>query len=507
MFNLNALLKFINTNNDGFVQKSEIQEFIGTQKSPSIFSGYLSSISNDVDNNTFLNDMFSIMQRAKKENNLIPQLDFTDENMANKFQQLNEQQEKEDIAQIKSKALYRYGVKTENMEEFENLFNQLIKYAQENGESYDLIFQKFKELEYTKPITMEMVKASNSYDISLPDNLVFEDMDWSNSREVFNYLSFNDKTFSQTSKQNLPQGYDPQEVFEKGKTIGLGIDDVHAMGYTGKGVSVAICDWQLKPHKDLNIKDYHCAKHASEVDEYFHASAVTGILAGQQTGIAPDSDVYFFAERRDQSENGGSDMINTLQSIINKNKELPDDKKIRVISISGPIYGDEEKVSALVKELTDSGVWVLSSDEFWENFGYLDKKDPMGNPNDFNNYQINRGEWNENALYVNSGNRTVPDPSGETAYRHDSRASASWAIPVVAGYYALACQADPDMTPEKFIDLAHQTAHIQESSKYEYAIEDVDENIPIGRSQTTQPIQIIDINALLQKIETVKNKI
>lgn len=501
MFNLNALLKFINTNNDSYVQKSEIEQFVGKQKSPSVFSDYFNSIQNDVDNNTFLNDMFSIIQKAKEENNQTPELDFADENDANNFRQLNEQQEKEDIAQIKSEVLRLCGVKAENMEEFENLFNQFIQEVQEKGESYSLIFQKFNELGYTKPITMEMVKASNSYIINLPDNLVLEDMDWSNSREVFNYLSFNDKTFSQTSEQNLPQGYDPQEVFDKGKTIGLGIDEVHAMGYTGKGVSVAICDWQLKPHEDLNIKEYHCADYASKVEDYFHASAVTGILGGQQTGVAPNSDVYFFAEYQDQSDNGGSDMINTLQNIISKNKELPEDKKIKVISISGPVYGDEEQTAALVKELTDSGVWVLSSGEFWKNFGYLDKKDPMGDPNDFNNYQINRGEWNKNALYVNSGNRTVPDPSDETAYRHDSRASASWAIPVVAGYYALACQADPNMTPERFIDLAHKTAHVQESSTYLYENED---GIPIGRSDKTMPIQIIDIKALLQIIETEK---
>ena len=130
----------------------------------------------------------------------------------------------------------------------------------------------------------------------------------------------------------------------------------------------------------------------------------------------------------------------------------------------------------------------------------------MGDPNDFNNYQINRGEWNQNALYVTSGNRTVPDPSSETAYRHDSRASASWAIPVVAGYYALACQASPDMTPQKFMELAHQTAHIQESNTYVYEANDKErQGIPIGRSKETMPIQIIDIKALLEAIETEKS--
>ena len=202
MFNLNALLKFINVNNDAYIQKSEIQKFLGTQKSPSIFSDYLNSISNDIDNNTFLKDMFNIMQQAKVKNNHPPQLDFKDEDMAYKFQQLNEQQEKEDLINIKAEALRLYGVKVENMEKFDTLFNQYIKEAQEKGYPPDYVLTKFNELGFSKPITMEMVKASNNHSIWLQSDLVFEDMDWSNSREVFNYLSFYDKTFSKTSKEN-----------------------------------------------------------------------------------------------------------------------------------------------------------------------------------------------------------------------------------------------------------------------------------------------------------------
>jgi hypothetical protein len=325
------------------------------------------------------------------------------------------------------------------------------------------------------------------------------DIDWSNSEDVFYYLSFDESTFADTPREHLPENYDPQQVFDKGKSLGLGIDEAHKKGYTGKGVSVAICDWQLKPHNDLNVKEYQCGEYAAKINEYFHASAVAGILAGQQTGIAPDADVYFFAEKQDRSETGGNDMINTLRSIIEKNKTLPENQRIRVVSISGPIYGEQEEAQALVKELTDSGVWVLHSDEFWNDFGYLEKKDPMGDANDFNNYQINRGDWNENALYVNSGNRTVPDPTNETAYRHDSRASASWAIPVVAGYYALACQADPSMTPERFKQLAYETAHVQESTRM------INVDAPYeGRTEETVPIKIIDINALLQAIENEK---
>ena len=126
----------------------------------------------------------------------------------------------------------------------------------------------------------------------------------------------------------------------------------------------------------------------------------------------------------------------------------------------------------------------------------------MGDADDFNNYQINHPndyEHPEYGLYVTSGNRTVPDPTNETAYRHDSRASASWAIPVVAGYYALACQADPSMTPEKFKQLAAETARVQESTTWKNPRDQFE-----GRTEETVPIKIIDINALLQRIDEKK---
>ena len=160
-------------------------------------------------------------------------------------------------------------------------------------------------------------------------------------------------------------------------------------------------------------------------------------------------------------------------------------------------------------KLTKSGVWVLSSEQFWKNFGYLEKIDPMGDPNDFDNYQVYLGRsQGEKTIYVNSGDRTVPFSNSETAYRHDSLACCSWAIPAVAGYYALACQVadklDLKMTPEKFITLARDTAQIRESTLPvvdQYAIKTSDGYIPVTRSEETEKIRILDIDSLLTAIE------
>ncbi|GEM_PF-5639878 len=500
MLNIFGLVKMINTNKDQSIQKDEVQNFIKKQKSPSVFNEYLQSINDQVNIWEFQDHMEQIALEAKEKTGNEATVEFKEK----KYDKEYEKCSLEAINELRDEAYRFHGHKTKDKETFNVLFGTLVREAIKEGSMWN-VYEKLEQIELKEPITMDFIKEfckQGGYVFQFPKGMTLSgDIDWSNSEDVFYYLSFDESTFADTPREHLPENYNPQQVFDKGKSLGLGIDKVHEKGYTGKGVSVAVCDWQLKPHNDLNIKEYQCCEYAAQIEDYFHASAVTGILAGQQTGIAPDADVYFFAEYQDRSETGGNDMINTLKSIIEKNKTLPANQRIRVVSISGPIYGEQEEAQALVKELTDSGVWVLSSEEFWNDFGYLEKKDPMGDTDDFNNYQICLGAWNKNALYVNSGNRTVPDPTNETAYRHDSRASASWAIPAVAGYYTLACQADPSITPEKFKQLAAETARIQLSTEM------IDPEAPYeGRTEETVPIKIIDINALLQAIENEKTQ-
>lgn len=499
MFNINALIKFINKNNDDLISRKEIQTFQQSQKSNSIFSEYFDSINSDVKISEFTNNIYEIYDKNAPQ----AQLEFKSKKEQKKYNQLVKEQYEQELQNIKKICMRFHLWKVSNEKEFDKLFNKFLKECKDNPWQILSMFEEYQDIK--TPISIESYKKIGQQSLEIPTNFVFsKDIDWSNSREIFKYLSFNEKTFSDTPSEHLPKGYNPQEVFAKGKSIGLGIDKVHSQGFTGKGVSVAICDWQLKPHKDLNVQEYHCAEYASQVEDYFHASAVTGILAGKQTGVAPEVNVYFYAEYQDNSENGGNDLINTFKSIIEKNKSLPEGEKIRVISISGSPYGDETEVNELIVKLENSGVWVLTSPEFFENFGYLAKKDPMVNSDDFNNYQIANGDID--ALFVNSGDRTVPTPESEESYRHDSHASASWAIPVVAGYYALACQADPSIDKDKFIKLAGETAKIVSSTKPELEKIGNDAHYEKGRSEKTYDIKIIDIEALLKAIEDKKQK-
>jgi hypothetical protein len=46
--------------------------------------------------------------------------------------------------------------------------------------------------------------------------------------------------------------------------------------------------------------------------------------------------------------------------------------------------------------------------------------------------------------------RTAASPTGNNDYAFFGMAGMSWTAPYVAGVYALACQVDPGITPQKF---------------------------------------------------------
>lgn len=368
-------------------------------------------------------------------------------------------------------------------------------YIETNKDPYDIV----RLMPLKRVITMEDIDFIKENHKDNPEficninlsNQILPDYDWSNSREVFDYLNFDDKTFSKTSQDHFPEWYNPNEVFEKGKSIGLWIDFVHRMWYTWKGIGVAICDWKLEPHDDIETKEYVVEEYASKMKDRFHSSAVSSILAWKQTGVAPDSDLYFFAEYENFNDRlWWNDLKSALNMIFEKNKSLSDDKKIRVVSISGPLYWWRE-TEEIIDKLERSWVRVLYSGEFWKDFWYLWKKDPMWDPDDFENYKHYLGK--KDSLFVNSWDRTVADPNSSTAYRHDTQPCASWAIPVVAWYYVLACQADPTMTPDKFKKLARDTSKILKTTVWKYWWENV--WMPIE-------IKVIDIKALIEKIES-----
>ena len=448
---------------------------------------------------------------------------------------------KETLNSFLDKAYSTYWYKAKNRSSFEELLFQIaqriINKSDTNLNMEELctkIYWELKNLEMKEPISMDFIKSyvggkgKITFPIPYWEKLHW---DWSNSTDVLNLLSFYNNSFGDDCK--FPEWYNPHELFEKWKSIGLGIEVVHESWYTWEWIEVAIIDNPLAKHNDIIVWDHI----KSWKNPHFHWSAVASILVGKQNWIAPDASLHYVET---SSQTDDKDIYENLSKLKNK--------KIRVISMSFNLYQEwmdestRDKVAWLVDEFEEAWTWILSGDEFIRNFWILGKKNPMWDSDDFQNYQVtwpdkrtidrrkellnpsykpkdekdkqeceftrefydNKEIDIEDLIFINSGDRTVADPNWPDSYRYCATIwGTSRTIPAVAWYYALSCQADPEnMNPGRFMQLARETAQLID-------ISDIPEdmtNMTKWRVKTDAKIKVLDINALIQKIEEEKNK-
>ena len=294
----------------------------------------------------------------------------------------------------------------------------------------------------------------------------------------------------------MPAGFDWQQIMEIGKNPGLGIRALHNQGITGKGVGIAIIDHTLLvdhvEYKD-RIRVYEEADDIAGRGLYAHphGSAVASIAVGKTVGIAPDADLYFIAtEFCSQGTVETSDfacLAKNVRHIIEINKSLPEEQKIRVLSISigwEPGNKGVDEITAAVNEANAAEIFVISSSLRYTNnldFHGLGRN-PLADPDDFMSYEP--GLWwqkdfyqkgtLEQTLLVPMDSRTVASPTGTEDYFFNRVGGWSWSIPYLAGMYALAVQVKPDITPAEFWDVAlstGRTIHIGHNGKdYEFGV-------------------------------------
>ena len=66
-------------------------------------------------------------------------------------------------------------------------------------------------------------------------------------------------------------------------------------------------------------------------------------------------------------------------------------------------------------------------------------------------------KWPTNQ-FVPMGSRTYASFTGEDQYEINHEGGLSWAVPWLAGLYALCCQVKPEITPQEFIDTVKATS-------------------------------------------------
>lgn len=320
MFNLDALLRFINVNGDEVIQKSEVEDFVAKQQSPSIFSNYFNSMSGDVDNDTFFKDMYNIMEKAKTEKNQEPELNFADEKDSAKFQKLcaeEQQLVKNAILDRKEEIYEAFSSKIATREEFETIFNQFMKEILDKGEHFSAIYDKFDEKFGFNKINLKRDENGYfPYNVNNDPPEIIEELGGLKLRngccyDVRGYditqLELTDEqllnlTIDKTTVMTSEQKAILEPYMEAMKNPGLGIRQLHEQGFTGKGVKMAIIDGPLGMHEEYKdnivgeVRDINSEELGGDcMFASMHGAAVISIAAGKNTGVAPDAGVVYYS--------------------------------------------------------------------------------------------------------------------------------------------------------------------------------------------------------------------
>lgn len=300
-------------------------------------------------------------------------------------------------------------------------------------------------------------------------------------------ITFNEDT---VFPDGLQDAFPAKECLEAGKSPGLGVGGLHDRGITGKGVSIAVIDQVLytdHPEYASKLALYEEMHVTPNQTGSMHAAALASLAVGEHCGVAPDAKLYFWGfdnviswEEEGENNLAWEEYARVIDRIIEVNKTLPADDKIRVIAIArGYAPTGEEKEDERLQVLLDAierakkeGMFVLTTSteqnyDFFSAFhteapfAGLGKIDPAGDPDSVANYTLGSWQWASADMFVNSllvpmDGRTTADMWGDT-YVYYADGGWSWTVPYVAGIYALCCQVRPDIGPEEFYRAAMDT--------------------------------------------------
>lgn len=287
------------------------------------------------------------------------------------------------------------------------------------------------------------------------------------SIEEFKRLSFDSNTVF--SEQQIAK-FNPTELLEQGKFFSEDIMNIHNDGIDGTGINVGIIDTEF----DINNDEFKNDKGESRVlftkkfypEDYtckyegFHGKTVTSLLGGRSCGVAPNCNIHLFNSRDMWKQEERAEI---LKYIINSGIKLD------LISMSATLE-DTENVLAYKKELEEKGCTFIDSSVFWKDFSYGEKQDGELNIDPGLLELMSEVEKMPPKLrkitekipqnvIIPCANRTNIQV-GDNGYMYNGVGCASWAIPQVAGLFALSKQLNHNISYQEFTEIARNTAII-----------------------------------------------
>jgi hypothetical protein len=297
------------------------------------------------------------------------------------------------------------------------------------------------------------------------------------------YATFDNHTVWPPAER-MPKEYDRLRILETGKNPGLGVRGLHARGITGRGVGLAIIDQPLlvehQEYKD-RLRLYEEINVKPETTANMHGPAVASLAVGKTIGVAPGGDLYYIGSWTGDFGGFGTFIFNfrhyaqAVRRVLEINRQLPADRKIRVVAMQvgwSKNQAGYEEITAACNEAKAAGLFVVSS-SLEEVHGFKFQglgRAPLADPDKFESYEPGlfwayefrpddpaHMKWFVDRLLLPMDSRTLAAFTGADDYFFCRQGGWSWSIPYLAGVYALACQAEPKMTPERFWELALKT--------------------------------------------------
>ncbi|MDQ0360981.1 S8 family peptidase [Breznakia pachnodae] len=292
-----------------------------------------------------------------------------------------------------------------------------------------------------------------------------------NAKDIFTY-SFNKNT---TFKGNELYA---EQIMENGKNPGLDIKKLHDQNITGEGVNVAIIDQNMlldhPEFKDKIVKYYDTGCNTKKDESSMHGPAVTSVLVGDSTGVAPNANVYYVAVPSWKLDS--KYYADGIDWIIEQNQSLDKNQKIRVISISGAPSGDgspfkenQELYNKAVQRANDEGIMILDCRSN-ETTGIIGPAYSSSNsPDDISSYKAGfptdeQEIYWDNFIFTPCSYRTLAEEykEGVHSFQYYGQGGLSWGIPYAAGVLALGWQINPELSNEEIIETLKETSYIND---------------------------------------------
>ena len=340
-------------------------------------------------------------------------------------------------------------------------------------------------------------KTSNTavFDIQdIPDDMRNLNLSFANLSKMgngFRYRIFNDKTIFPAEMNKMPttDNYQPNYILEAGKNPGLGVRSIHEQGITGKGVNVAIIDepfYMITGHPEYKDKIVEYVNMTDNNRTSHHGALVTSLLAGKTIGTAPGVNVYFYSPQFILTDDNKFDALpyaTALDMVVEKNKMLPNDQKIKIVNISvaptplisgdnegRPGWANGEKYLESYNRAIESGLLVL--DASLENGIIGACEYDFENPEDVTLCNLVDSGWGKKEILAPMMYRTIAEAltdDGVYSYTYQPYGGLSSAIPYAAGIVALGWEVRPDLTADEIMQILLNTAYVgKDGNKYIY---------------------------------------